>query len=140
MKNSEEKLEIAMKFAMMHRPTVGGFPFLAECLRQAGVIRNLWSLPAAQSIYVLNDVTLVKQGSPIDMAKIPAFNEQVLINALRIDQAGKSSFLEFLEAACKAGVISYEVDFLARTVSYFGAHNECYKESYPLVDAPLTFS
>lgn len=138
MKNPEEKLETAMKYAMEHRPKIGGFPFLAECLRQAGVIKNIWSLPAAQSIYVMDDVTLVKQGSPLTMAEIPPFNEEALIKALRIDQAGNSTFFEFLEATCKAGVIGYEVDFLARTVSYFGARNERYTESYPAIDIKPT--
>lgn len=32
----KEKLQMAMDYATANRPKVGGFPFLAECLRKAG--------------------------------------------------------------------------------------------------------
>ena len=41
------KLLEAQKFAMSNRPKVGGFPYLAEVLRQAGVKRNN-VVPSAQ--------------------------------------------------------------------------------------------
>ncbi len=136
MKTPQEKLNAAMQYAMANRPKVGGFPFLAECLRQAGVERNIWSLPGAQSIYVMKDGVVVNQGTPLmsGTADVPAFDEQALIAALRKDQAGQSTFPEFLLASWSAGVVGYEVDFAARTVSYFGARGEKYTESYPLVD------
>lgn len=37
MQNEIEKLIQVQKYAMANRPPVGGFPFLAEVLRQAGV-------------------------------------------------------------------------------------------------------
>lgn len=49
MSRAIEKLEAAQKRAMAIRPKVGGFPYLAEVLRQAGVKRNLWFLPSCQS-------------------------------------------------------------------------------------------
>jgi len=136
MNTSQEKLQTAMKYAMANRPNVGGFPFLAECLRQAGVERNLWSLPGAQSIYIMKEGVVVNQGMPLvsGMVEVPNFDEQALIMALRIDQAGNSTFLEFLNATWKAGVISYDVDFTARNVSYFGSRGEKYVESYPTVE------
>jgi uncharacterized protein YbcV (DUF1398 family) len=36
MNKSIESLQAAQKHAMAHRPKVGGFPFLAECLRRPG--------------------------------------------------------------------------------------------------------
>lgn len=134
--NSKEKLQKAMEYAMANRPKVGGFPFLAECLRQAGVEKNLWSLPGTQSIYVMKDGIVVNQGVPLvsGMADVAPFDERVLIAALRTDQAGQSTFPEFLVAAWKAGVIGYEVDFSARTVSYYGARGERYVEAYPVVE------
>jgi uncharacterized protein YbcV (DUF1398 family) len=45
-------LQAAMQRAMAGRPKVGGFPYLAETLRRAGVTRNLWYLPACQSLYL----------------------------------------------------------------------------------------
>lgn len=55
------------------------------------------------------------------------------IRALRTDQAGESTFLEFLMSSWQAGVIRYEVDFEARRVTYFGASGESYVEAYPAV-------
>ncbi|MCF7865345.1 MAG: DUF1398 family protein [Candidatus Pacebacteria bacterium] len=140
--NAQEKLQTAMQFAMAHRPQVGGFPFLAECLRQAGVEKNIWTLPSAQSMYVFKNAELVHQGTPLvsGMAEVPNFNEEALIKALRTDQAGQSTFPEFLNATWKAGVVGYEVNFLERTVAYYGAHGEKYTEAYPeVVVSGLTF-
>lgn len=121
---------------MANRPKIGGFPFLAECLRQAGVHRNIWALPGAQSIYVMEDVVLVQQGTPLmsGLAVVSVFDESALVTALRTDQSGRSTFPEFLLAAWNAGVVGYEVDFSAHTVMYYGARNEAYTESYPEVE------
>lgn len=136
MKNSQEKLQAAMQFAFANRPKVGGFPYLAECLHLAGVERNIWSLPGSQSIYVMKEDVIVQQGNPLisGMATVPDFSKEKLILALRADQAGQSTFPEFLVAAWQAGVVSYEVDFQARTVSYFGGRGEKYIESYQKVE------
>lgn len=56
-----------------------------------------------------------------------------LAEALRKDQAGNSTFPEFLLGAWNAGVTSYTVDFTKRTVSYYGIKGECYVEEYPEV-------
>jgi uncharacterized protein YbcV (DUF1398 family) len=37
-----DNLEEALKRAALSRPKIGGFPYLAETLRRAGVGRNLW--------------------------------------------------------------------------------------------------
>ncbi len=136
MNSSQEKLQIAMKHAMAHRPKIGGFAYLAECLRLAGVEHNLWSLPGLQSIYVMKDGVVVQQGTPLisGMSNVPDFNEEAVIIAIRNDQAGQSTFAEFLSTSWDAGVIGYDVDFSARIVSYYGSRGECYKESYPSVD------
>lgn len=136
MNTAQEKLQSAMQFALANRPKVGGFPFLAECLRQAGVERNLWSLPGAQSIYIMKDGVVVQQGSPLisGIADVPPFNQEALVTALRTDQAGESTFPEFLSAAWQAGVVGYEVDFVTQAVSYHGALGEKYIETYPKVE------
>ena len=136
--NSQEKLQRAMEYAMIHRPAVGGFPFLAECLRKAGVKRNIWSLPAVQSMYVMEDDEIVNQGIPLlsGVAKIPRFDESALVAALRVDQAGNSTFPEFLVSAWNAGVVGYEVDFSNRKVDYWGVNGERYTESYPAIEIP----
>jgi uncharacterized protein YbcV (DUF1398 family) len=52
------------------------------------------------------------------------------------DQAGKSTFPEFLAASSLAGVVRYDVDFAARTVTYCGCNGEEYIEAYPFVETP----
>jgi len=83
-----------LKRAMAGRPKVGGFPYLAETLRLAGVKRNLWSLPACQSLYLTKEGPVVSQGAPLisGMADVPAFDREALIRALRTDQKGGSTF------------------------------------------------
>jgi uncharacterized protein YbcV (DUF1398 family) len=96
MSKAIENLEAAQQRATVIRPKVGGFPYLAETLRRAGV---------------------------------------TLISALRTDQAGESTFPEFLAASWRAGFVRYDVDFNTRTVAYYGCNEEQYVEAYPMVDA-----
>lgn len=136
MSKAIENLEAAQKRAFAIRPKVGGFPYLAETLRRAGVNRNLWFLPAGQSLYLTNDGPVVTQGTPLATGTmdVPPFDREALISALRTDQAGGSSFAEFLEASWRAGVVRYDVDFIARTVTYYGCNGEEYVEAYPAVE------
>lgn len=136
MSNAIDNLQAAIQRAMANRPSVGGFPYLAETLRCAGVTRNLWTLPAGQSIYLTTAGPVVVQGTPLvtGFVDVPAFDREALITALRTDQAGRSSFPEFLIAAWQAGVVRYDVDFIKRTVTYYGAHEEEYVEAYPAIE------
>lgn len=136
MSKSVENLESALQRAMAGRPKAGGFPYLAETLRNAGVTRNVWSLPACQSLYLTEQGPVVMQGAPLftGIRDVAPFDQDSLITALRADQAGASTFPEFLTAAWKAGVVNYDVDFKARTVTYHGAAGESYVESYPAVE------
>lgn len=135
MSRAIENLQAAQQRAMDIRPKVGGFPYLAETLRRAGVTRNSWCLPACQSIYLTHDGPVVQQGTPLlsGMGEVPRFDKEALIAALRTDQAGKSTFSDFLLAAWRAGVVRYEVDFAARTCTYYGCADENYIEEYPAV-------
>jgi uncharacterized protein YbcV (DUF1398 family) len=107
-------------------------------LRRAGVTRNLWSLPACQSLYVTEAGPVVMQGTPLlsGAADVPRFDQQGLIAALRRDQAGESTFPEFLAAAWRAGVVRYEVNFAERTVTYCGYNGATYAERYAAVEIP----
>jgi len=135
MSKAIENLQAAMQRAATGRPKVGGFPYLAETLRRAGAIRNLWYLPASQSLFLTRDGPVVIQGTPLLLgpADLPPFDREALITALRTDQAGQSTFPEFQEAAWRAGVVRYDVDFTARTVAYYGCNGEEYIETYPAV-------
>lgn len=136
MSKAIENLQAAQKRAMAGRPKVGGFPYLAETLRRAGVKRNVWNLPSCQSMFLTKEGPVVMQGTPLvtGVADVPAFDRDALIRALRTDQAGESTFPEFLMSSWKAGVVRYEVDFDGRTVTYYGCHEEEYVESYPAVN------
>lgn len=135
MSTAMQNLQAAMQKAMVDRPAVGGFPYLAETLRMAGVKINEWALPSCQSLYLTDSGPVVMQGLPLieGMADIPVFDKQALIHALREDQAGRTSFPEFLNAIWQAGITRYRVDFNARQVAYFGCHGESYVEDYPPV-------
>jgi uncharacterized protein YbcV (DUF1398 family) len=65
---------------------------------------------------------------------VPQFTRESLIVAPRADQAGKTTFPEFLAASWSAGVVRYIVDFTARTVAYYGCQGEEYVEEYPSVE------
>src|SRR5580704_13706357 len=135
MSRAIEILQAALKRAMAGRPKIGGFPYLAETLRRAGVRRNEWFLPSRQSLYLTKEGPVVTLGTPLvsGTADVPAFDRDALIRALRTDQAGESTFPEFLMASWHAGVVRYDVDFDARTVTYYGCNDEVYVEAYPAV-------
>ncbi len=135
MSKAIDTLMKAMQAAQAGRPRVDGFPYLAEVLRRAGVTRNIWSLPSCQSLYVTQEGSVVMQNSPLvnGAVDVPAFDEGALIKALRVDQAGESTFPEFLDTTWRAGVVRYDVDLEARTVAYQGCNGEEYIEAYPAV-------
>lgn len=136
MSSAIANLQQAMKKAEEGRPKVGGFPYLAETLRCAGVRRNTWWLPSGQSLFLTERGPVMMQGSPLveGMMDVPAFRREALIRALRTDQAGESTFPEFLDASWRAGVVRYEVDFEAHSVAYYGCNGEEYVEAYRAVD------
>jgi uncharacterized protein YbcV (DUF1398 family) len=136
MSNAIDNLQAALRRAMVGRPTVGGFPYLAETLRRAGVTHNLWFLPACQSLYLTEQGPVVTQGVPLvnGTVDVPPFDREALISALLTDQAGKSTFPEFLAATWRAGVVRYDVDFAKRIVTYYGCNGDGYAEQYPAVE------
>jgi uncharacterized protein YbcV (DUF1398 family) len=135
MSKAIENLQSAQQRAMASRPKVGGFPYLAETLRLAGVTRNRWSLPGCQALFYTKEGPVMMQGTPLitGLADVPPFDRDALIVALRTDQAGESTFPQFLMSTWKAGIVGYEVDFEGRTCTYYGANGENYVEEYPAV-------
>jgi uncharacterized protein YbcV (DUF1398 family) len=131
-----DTLKAAQQLGMSTRPKVGGFPHFAETLRRAGAIRNYWTLPGCQCLFITKEGPVATQSTPLitGMADVPEFNVEAVIAALRTDQAGKSAFPEFLASIWKAGVVRYTVDFEARTCIYYGANNEEYVEAYATVE------
>jgi uncharacterized protein YbcV (DUF1398 family) len=90
-------------------------------------------------IYATADGDVLQPGMLLRSEKsiIPPYDEAALVEAIRTDQRGESTFPEFVESSLQAGVIRYEVDTAARTCTYLGAHGERYVEHYAAVDLPL---
>jgi uncharacterized protein YbcV (DUF1398 family) len=130
-----DTLKAAQQLGMSTRPKVGGFPHFAETLRRAGCIRNFWTLPGCQCLFITKEGPVAMQSTPLvtGMADVPEFDREAVIAALRTDQAGKSTFPEFLASIWKAGVVRYTVDFEGRTCTYYGANGEEYLEVYAAV-------
>jgi uncharacterized protein YbcV (DUF1398 family) len=84
MSKATETLQKAQQRAFAGRPKVGGFPYLAETLRRAGVTRNFWFLPACQSLYLTEEGPVMTQGTPLfsGTVDVPPFSREALIAAL----------------------------------------------------------
>ena len=131
-----DTVQNARRKAAEIRPEVGGFPVMAEVLRQAGIHRNEWALPAGQSVYATDTGAVVEPASSLVsvMSEVPAFDRDAVIDAIRADQAGHTTFPEFLAAIWAAGVTGYVADLDRRTVTYSGIDNTTHVESYPTVE------
>jgi uncharacterized protein YbcV (DUF1398 family) len=131
-----DTIQDAQRRAAEIRPKVGGFPVFAEVLRQAGIRRNEWTLPVGQTVYLTDAGAVVQPATPLISAicEVPAFDRGAVIDALRADQAGHTTFDQFLAAIWSAGVTSFVVDLDQRTVTYRGIDNATYVESYPALE------
>jgi uncharacterized protein YbcV (DUF1398 family) len=87
-------------------------------------------------VYVTDAGAVVEPATPVISAtsEVPVFDRDAVIDALRTDQAGDSTFSEFLTALWSAGVTGYVVDLEQRTVTYRGTDNATYVETYPAVE------
>jgi uncharacterized protein YbcV (DUF1398 family) len=128
----------AQQRARAVRPDIGGFPYLAEALRQAGLVTVRCVVPSMTTTYLFDDGAVVAQGTPLvdALAEVPAFDRQAVVAAIRADQAGRSNYPTFLADIWNAGVTDYEVDLLRRTCTYHSISDLAYVETYPAVDLP----
>lgn len=117
------------------RPSVGGFPHLAETLRQAGVMRIDVTVPSWTTVLTTADGSVLQQGTPMVDAttQVPDFDLDAFIAGLRADQDGTITFPEWMEATWRAGVLWYQVDLEARTCTYRSPAGDSYVERYPAV-------
>ena len=131
-----EKVTAATAYGASVRPKIGGFPYLAEAMRQAGITKNYFDVPSMSMVFVTEEGDVLRPGALLHTQPVvvPPFDETKLVAALRADQRGESTFPEFVEASFQAGVIRYEVDTAMRTCTYSGTHGEQYVEDYPAVD------
>lgn len=128
-------VQAALKAGMEIQLKEGRFPYFADVLYRAGVISNTWYLPSCQSLYVTRKGPVRVEGKPLitQGRRHPALNEMALYRAISEDRKGNTTFQAFLAAIWTAGVVSYTVDFVARTVTYYGAEGDACKEGYPPV-------
>ncbi|MFE9629439.1 DUF1398 family protein [Streptomyces sp. NPDC006463] len=136
MSTATTNLQAALKHAATIRPEVGGFPYLAEALRRAGVTRCRMAVPSNAMLYLTDAGPVAVQGEPLvtGMLDVMPFDRQALVTALRADQAGQTTFAEFVQGCWNAGIVWYDVDLDARNCTYYGARGESYVESYPAVE------
>lgn len=139
MSTAKTKIENAYKWAVANRPQVDGFPYLAECLRQAGVLRYVYHFPSCQCIFFTGEGQVASQGEVLlsGMSDVPSFDQEAFLRVLKASQKGEITFPEFLKGTWKTGVINYEADLIARKVSYYGANGESYIEDYPAVKVEM---
>jgi len=140
MSDAIQNLQQALKEGAEIRPAVGGFPYLAATLHAAGVRRNLWYLPAMESVYLTDLGPVVVQGEPLlsGPAAIAPFDRDAVAAAILTDLAGESTFPEFIASIWAAGVWHYEVDLDARTCTYVGHDGSRHLESYDSVTPRAT--
>lgn len=133
-----EKVAAATTRGALVRPKVGGFPYLAEAMRQAGITKNSFDVPSMSMVYVTAEGNLLQPGPPMftEATIVPPFNEAALVTALRADQRGETEFSDFVTAIFNAGVVRFEVDTVARVCTYFGAGGTHYREEYAAVALP----
>ena len=125
-----ETLKAAFERAAKIRPVAGGFPVLAEVLRAAGVLRNEWHLPGAQSRYDMTDGAVLMQQLPprIDgISVVPPFDRNELIRVLRADQAGETTFPAFLDGVGERVWCATPLSFLNTACCTMGLPGPCTK-------------
>ena len=115
----------ALKAGMVMNIREGRFPHFADVLYQAGVISNTWTLPTCHSLYITRKGPVSIAGEPLVIKRTTPnrFDEQRLYQAIQKDLLGHSCFRTFLTEIWSAGVVSYTVDFITRTVTYY-AHGD----------------
>ncbi|HEJ0405235.1 TPA: DUF1398 family protein [Serratia marcescens] len=135
MSEAMELVQMALKAGMEIPLKEGRFPYFADALYRAGVLSNTWYLPSGDSLYVTRKGLVNVTGEPLAVrsTKPAPFNERALYLAIQEDRRGNITFRDFLRAIWAAGVVSYTVDFVLRTVTYYGVEGDACKEHYPSV-------
>jgi hypothetical protein len=121
---------------MAIRPKVGGFPYLAETLRLAGVTRKPL-VSARVPELIVDRVWAGSDGwSPLGVRYrgCAGFQSRRADCGASDRRAGTARSPSFWPHCGTPGSFAYDVDFAARTVGYFGCNGEEYIEPYPAVD------
>lgn len=135
---AHELVAAAQQRGFAARPKVGGFPYLAEALRAAGVLRHEFLVPTATSLFTTTaGSAVIPSGEPVvtEPSDVPAWDQAALVAAIEADKLG-GEFPAFVAACWKAGVTRWIIDTTERTCTYVGADGDQYIESYPAVELP----
>jgi uncharacterized protein YbcV (DUF1398 family) len=124
----------ALARGMRVRPRVGGFPSLAEALRQAGIHLVHCDVASRATSYHVATSVVIDLQTPLakGLTEVAAFDRDALVAAIGRDQRGESTYDEFVGAIWQAGVVTYDVDLAERTCTYVGADPtlDAYVERY----------
>jgi uncharacterized protein YbcV (DUF1398 family) len=133
-----ELVAAARAQGMRLRPSVGGFPYLAEALHQAGIRTVHCDVASRTTTYRASGGAVVDQQTPLidGLTDVAPFDRDALIAAIRRDQQGASTYDEFMAAIWNAGVITYDIDLDGRTCTYAGNNDDVYVERYAAVSLP----
>lgn len=130
-----ESVAAAQARGAARRPAVGGFPFLAESLREAGVTHIVVTVPSWTTVLTTSAGSVIQQGTPMvqGASAVPLFDQAAFVEGLRADQEGRITFPQWMERTWQAGVVWYEVDLEAHTCTYRSPGGDSYVEDYPAV-------
>jgi uncharacterized protein YbcV (DUF1398 family) len=140
MSTAIDVVQTAQQHGAAIRPATDGFPVYAEALRRSGIRAYVCTVPAASSLFVTDAGPVLSQGAPLvdGLHDVPAFDQDMLLAAIRRDKAGELTYRELLDALWAAGCVRYELDLAARTCTYLGIAGERYVERYRAVELTLS--
>jgi len=131
-----DSISSAQARAAAIRPEAGGFPYLAEGLRLAGVTRIEVTVPSWTTVITTPAGSILQQGEPMVAGdvEVPPFDRHGFVEALQADQTGQITYPMWMEATWASGVVWYAVDLDARTCTYRSPAGDTYVEEYAAVD------
>jgi uncharacterized protein YbcV (DUF1398 family) len=135
--SAHELVAAAQARGFAARPKIEGFPYLAEAMREAGVLRLEFIVPTGTSLFTTTAGCAVIPATPVvtEPSDLPAWDEPALLAAIEADKHG-GEFPAFVAACWQAGVIRWIIDTSARTCTYHGADGDEYAEHYRVVTLP----
>ncbi|MBS0650996.1 MAG: DUF1398 family protein [Verrucomicrobia bacterium] len=110
------------------------FPKTLTALKEAGVAYYDVDLMTYEIIYH-GDGKSLKQSGVLSYQQPPKkgpFDKNALFKAITKHQTEKTSYSDCMKEVIEAGIVSYRVDIIERTCSYFGSsEGESYVEKFP---------
>ncbi len=108
------------------------FPEVIQRLSQAGIELYYADLLASKKTYYAHQTAYTVDCLPTSKHEVSSFfNQEGVINALRLIQSGKIQYQEFIRKIKECGVISYMVFIKGNQAVYFGRKGEQYIEKFP---------